>query len=68
MFSMLRNRFLFSHLYLEQFCQDDEHQAGAADLIADLQDWLPDWDDSFLFQGPPLRRRGRPRAPGRTII
>ncbi len=42
------NRFLFSHLYLEQLCQDGEHQAEAADLIADLRGWLPDWDDSSL--------------------
>jgi len=46
--SALTNRFLFSHLYLERLCQKIEDKREAANLIADLRGWLPDWDDSSL--------------------
>jgi len=48
MSNALHNRFLFSHLYLERLCQKAEEKRKAANLIADLQGWLPDWDDSSL--------------------
>lgn len=48
MSSVVHNRFLFSHLYLERLCQQAEGARDAASLIGDLRGWLPDWDGSSL--------------------
>ena len=42
------NRFLFSHHYLEELCQDADDRTEAAHLVDALRGWTGSWDDRTL--------------------